>query len=101
MEAVTQVPPQVWLVFHVVGVALALSSRCHATPGCVFGTNVLLAASTLVVGGVAAVGFLCQQPFWAASGCTLGVMAVAAVFERGSNEPGAILRAVALEDLKK
>ena len=95
MEAVTLVPAQVWLAIHIAGVLLAVSSRSHLAPLCAFCTNVLLTSSTLVVGGVAIVGFIYQQPYWAMSGCTLGMMAVISVFERSSYEHETTLLAVA------
>jgi len=55
----------------------------------------LLGMSTLVVGCVATVGFLSQQPFWAASGCTLGLMAVMTCFERGVHEHDHLLHGIA------
>lgn len=98
MDAIAQVPAHVWLVIHVAGLALALSSRSHLGPVCAVCTCVLLVFSTLIVAGVATVGFLYQQPFWAISGCTLGVMAVAAVFERSGHEHEALLQSIALPD---
>jgi hypothetical protein len=44
---------------------------------------------------VAAMGFISQQPFWAASGCTLGLMAVVMCFERGAYEPDHLLQVFA------
>jgi hypothetical protein len=95
MDAVCSVPPQVWLAIHLVGIILAVSSRSHLGPLCAFCTSCLLTASTAVVGMVAAMGFISQQPFWAASGCTLGLMAVVMCFERGAYEPDHLLQVFA------
>jgi hypothetical protein len=96
MEAVCSVPPQVWLLIHLVGIMLAVSSRSHLGPLCAICTTCLLTASTAVVGVVATVGFVSQQPFWAASGCTLGLMAVVMCFERATYEPDRLLQAMAM-----
>lgn len=99
MDAVCSAPPQLWLAIHLVGIMLAVSSRSHLGPACAFCTTCLLTVSTAVVGVVAVVGFLSQQPFWAASGCTLGLMAVVSCFERGVHEPDHLLQAIAMEEL--
>jgi len=98
MDAVCCVPPHVWLAIHLVGIVLAVSSRSHLGPTCAVCTSCLLTISTGVVAVVAAVGFLCQQPFWAASGCTLGLMAVVTCFERRGEEPDRLLQAFATGD---
>lgn len=98
MEAVCSVPPQVWLAIHLAGIVLAVSSRGHLGTCCAVCTHCLLAASTAIVGVVAAVGFILQQPFWAASGCTLGLMAVVMCFERQTHEPDRLLQAIAAGD---
>lgn len=95
MDAVYAVPPQIWLIIHLIGIVLAVSSRSHLGPMCALCTSCLLTASTAVVGVVAAVGFVSQQPFWAASGCTLGIMAIVICFERAVHEPDRLLQAFA------
>ncbi|MDA8745408.1 hypothetical protein N9N28_12300 [Rubripirellula amarantea] len=96
MEAVLSVPPHVWLAIHLIGIVLAISSRSHLRPTCAVFTSCLMTVVMAVVGVVAVVGFLSQQPFWAASGCTLGLMAVVTCFERQSYEPDRLLQAFAL-----
>lgn len=95
MEAVHWVPPHVWLAIHVIGIVLAISSRSHLGPTCAVCTNCLMTVVMAVVGVVAVFGFLSQQPFWAASGTTLGLMAVVTCFERQSYEPDRVLQAFA------
>lgn len=95
MDALVSTPPEIWLAVHLAGIVLALSSRSHLGARCAFCTNLLLGVSTLIVGCVATVGFLSQQPFWAASGCTLGLMAVMTCFERGVHETDVVLRGIA------
>lgn len=100
MEAVVSIPPQIWFAIHVIGIVLAVSSRSHLGPRCALCTSCLLTATMAVVSISAVMGFLGQQPFWAASGCTLGLMAIFACFERQTHEPDRLLQAIALgEDL--
>lgn len=95
MEAVAMVPPHVWFAVHVIGIVLALSSRSHLGATCAFFTSCLLTTTMVAVGIMAVVGFLSQQPFWAASGVTLGLMAVVSCFERHTYEPDLLLAAIA------
>ncbi len=92
------IPPHFWVAVHVLGIMMAVCSRGRLGPLCFVCTNCLLTVSMVIVGVLAAVGFLCQQPFWAASGCTLGLMAVVICFERSSEEPHRLLQAIAAND---
>jgi hypothetical protein len=98
MENALLLPPHFWVVVHIVGIALAVSSRSHLGPMCALCTNCLMTLSMVSVGLVAVVGFLTQQPFWAASGCTLGLMAVVMCFEGNRHEPDRVLQAFAVSD---
>lgn len=98
MTAVVSLPGYVWPAIHVLGLLLALSSRSRLGPRCAFCTNLLLVASTLVVAGVALFGFASQEPFWALSGCTLGVMAITTVFDRSGHEYDLVLQEIALTE---
>lgn len=97
MDALASVPTYVWAIVHVMGLALAIASRGSLGPRCAFCTNMLLVATTLVVAGVAMMGCLYEQPFWAVSGCTLGVMAIATVFEGSQTEPDSALQRILAE----
>ena len=94
MEAVLEIHPGIWVAVHLAGIVLAVSSRSHLGPVCTFCTSFLLMLSMALVGMVAAVSFLAQQPFWAASGCTLGMMAVVMCLERTGYEPNRLLQAI-------
>jgi hypothetical protein len=86
LDALASIPTYVWAIVHVLGLMLAIASRGSLGPKCAFCTHLLLVASTLVVAGVAMMGYLYEQPFWAVSGCTLGAMAIATVFESSQRE---------------
>lgn len=92
MDALASVPVYVWALVHVLGLMLAIASRGSLGPRCAFCTHLLLVATTLIVAGVAMVGYLSEQPFWAVSGCTLGAMAIATVFEASQQDPELGLR---------
>lgn len=97
MDALASVPTYIWAIVHVLGLMLAIASRGSLGPRCAFCTQLLLVATTLVVAGVATMGCLYEQPFWAVSGCTLGAMAIATVFEGSQNEPDLALQKVLSE----
>ncbi|QDU56194.1 hypothetical protein [Aeoliella mucimassa] len=98
MDAVLNAHPGVWLAVHLAGIILAVSSRNHLKPVCAVCTSFLLSITMGVVAVIAVVGFLSQQSFWAASGCTLGLMAVVVCIERTGFEPDRLLQSIAQGD---
>lgn len=86
MDILASIPTSAWAVIHVMGLLLAVASRGSLGPRCAFCTNTLLVATTLIVAGVAVMGYIAERPFWAVSGCTLGAMAIATVFETHRSE---------------
>jgi hypothetical protein len=77
---------------------LAIASRGSLGPRCALCTYSLLIAATLTVAGVAVVGCIAEQPFWAVSGCTLGAMAIATVFETRRSEHALMFADVAVAE---
>lgn len=98
MDVIASVPLYVWPAIHVLALLLALSSRTRVGMVATLCTTVLLVASTGVVAVVAAVSFLSQQPHWALSGCTLGAIAIATVFDRTQQPLDDSLEMIALSE---
>lgn len=98
LDTLVSLPTYVWAIIHVLGLLLAIASRGSLGPRCAVCTYSLLAVTTLTVAGVAVMGYIAERPFWAVSGCTLGAMAIATVFETRRSENALMFADVAVAE---